>query len=445
MLSKRLIFSIAVILSKQLLHAQSFTVQQAVEFAIQHDVTTQNAAIDREIANKKVNELIGIGLPQINIEADLQKFLKIPTTFVPVEFFGGPPGTYMPIRFGQNYAANAGVSVSQLLFDGSYLVGVQASRIYADLARKGYEQTKIETAQKVIKAYYSALVNEEHYELLKANTERLKKLKEDTKALYVNGFVEKMDMDRVEVAYNNVLTSRDRTQRLILLSKALLKFQMGMEPSAEILLADSLQSARLDEQLIDESAIPLKTRIEYSILETTLKLHQLELKKNRFEYLPSLAAYGTFRYDASRNDFTIFDNSYRWFPTSLIGLKLTLPVFDGLQKRSRIQQSKLNINKIENSFAELSRGIELENMKAQTELLNSLSALQVQKENRSLAAGVARAARIKYEQGVGSNLEVISAETDLREAETNYFAALYQALIAQTDYKKAKGTLLNNY
>lgn len=423
----------------------SFTVQQAVEYAIKNEANIKNAFIDRDIAQKKVNELIGIGLPQINIEADANRFLKIPTTFVPAEFFGGEAGTFAPVQFGQNYTASAGVTVSQLLFDGSYLVGVQASKTYAELSKKTYEQIKIETAEKVMKAYYSVLVNEERFASLNANVLRLKKLRDDTKALYENGFVEKMDLDRTEVAYNNLLSTRDQTEKLLALSKGLLKFQMGMDPKAEIVLADNLQSINFETSLTDGSMPDFKNRIEYSILETTQKLQQLDLKKNRFQYLPSLVAYGSFSYNASRNQFDLFDTDKQWYPTSLIGAKISLPVFDGLQKRARIQQSKLNLEKIKNGFTALEQGLTLESMKAQADMANSISALEAQRKNRELAKDVVRTARIKYEQGVGSNLEIISAETDLRDAETNYYAALYQALVAQTDLQKAKGSLIKNY
>ncbi len=423
----------------------TFTVQQAVEYAIKNEANVKNAFIDRDIAQKKVNELIGIGLPQINIEADATRFLKIPTTFVPAEFFGGEPGTFAPVQFGQNYTASAGVTASQLLFDGSYLVGVQASKTYAELSKKTYEQTKIEAAEKVMKAYYSVLVNEERLASLNANVQRLKKLRDDTKALFENGFVEKMDLDRTEVAYNNLLSTRDQSEKLLALAKGFLKFQMGMDPKADLVLADNLQSITFESSLADGSMPDFKNRIEYSILETTQKLQQLDLKKNRFQYLPSLVAYGSFSYNASRNEFDLFDTDKKWYPTSLIGAKISLPVFDGLQKRSRIQQSKLNLEKIKNGFTALEQGLTLESMKAQTDMANSISALEAQRKNRDLANDVVKTARIKYEQGVGSNLEIISAETDLRDAETNYYAALYQALVAQTDLQKAKGTLLKNY
>lgn len=434
------------LLNMAVVYAQNtFTVQQAVEYAIKNEAHVKNAFLDREIAQKKVNELIGIGLPQLNIEADATRFLKIPTTFVPAEFFGGEAGSFAPVQFGQNYTASAGITASQLLFDGSYLVGVQASKTYAELSKKTYEQVKIETAEKVMKAYYSVLVNEEKLAALRAHVQRLKKLLDDTKALYENGFVEKMDLDRTEVAFNNLLSTRDQTEKLLALSKGFLKFQMGMDPQADIVLTDQLQTITIESSLAADHLPDFKNRIEYSILETTQKLQQLELKKNRFQYLPSLVAYGSFSYNASRNDFDLFDTDKKWYPASLIGAKISLPVFDGLQKRARIQQAKLNLEKIRNGFTALEQGLTLESMKAQTDMANSLSALEAQRKNRELAHELVRTARIKYEQGVGSNLEVISAETDLRDAETNYYAALYQALVAQTDLQKAKGVLLKNY
>lgn len=420
----------------------SFSLEQAVSYAVQHQATVRNAALDHEIARQKVKELIGVGLPQINGKIDGTRFLRIPTQVIPAAAFGGPEGVITTAQFGLEYQASAGLEASQLLFDGSYLVGVQASRTYAELSQKNYQQSKIETAAMVSKAYYNVLVNNERFALLQANVERLKKTADDTRALFENGFVEKIDNDRITVAYNNMVSEKEKTERLLELGKSYLKFQMGMDPAAVLILTDDLKNISFDETSPSAEPIDVTKRIEYSILQTTQKLQSLDLKKNRFQYLPSLVLYGGLSGHAYRFKFDFFDREKKWYPTALIGATLTMPVFDGLQKRARIQQSKLNLKKIENGFVSLEQGIRLETESAKTGLINAQSSLDTQRKNRELAAEVVRVAKVKYDQGIGSNLEVVNAETSLREAETNYYAALYDALVAKTDYAKATGSLL---
>jgi outer membrane protein len=438
-----LIVSKVGLLSAQRNEAFSFSLQQAIDYAWQNNATTKNAAIDIEIAKKKVNELIGIGLPNVSGSADINKFIEIPTSFVPAEFFGGDAGTYAPVKFGQPYSASVGVSASQLIFDGSYLVGLQASRTYAELSKKTYDQSKIETAANVSKAYYTVLVNRERQALLLANVERVKKLKDDTKAMFDNGFVEKIDNDRIELTYNNIVVEEQKVKRYLIIAENLLKFQMGMDLNSTLELTDKLATITLDETIPLEEKSDATKRIEYSILQTNKKLQELDLKRNRYEYLPSLVAFGNYSANASRNEFTVFESGTGrgWYPSSIVGLKLTVPIFDGLQKSARIGQSKLTLQKIDNGFKALEQSINLETQNSRTQLLNSIETLKLQRKNKDLATEVARVSKVKYDQGVGSNLEVINAETSLKESETNYFGALYDVLISKIDYAKATGSL----
>lgn len=422
----------------------SMTLQQAIDYAILNQSTVKNAGLDHEIARHRVKELIGLGLPQVNGSVSAQRFIRIPTQVIPAAAFGGPEGVVTAAQFGLEYQASAGLEASQLVFDGSYLVGVQASKTYAELSRKNYQQSKIETAAAVSKAYYNVLVNAERFDLLNANVERVKKLKDDTRALFDNGFVEKIDYDRVEVTYNNIEVEKTKTAKLLELGNALLKFQMGMNPDAKLILTDDLKNIAFDEAVPVDLKSDFTQRNEYSILQTTQRLQELDLKKNRFQYLPSLVVFGALSANAYRFEFDFLESSEKWYPTAVVGATLSVPIFDGLQKRERIQQSKLNLKKIENGFISLEQGIKLETQTATVNLQNAISSLETQRRNRDLAGNVVRVTKIKYDQGVGSNTEVVDAETALKEAETNYYAALYDALVAKTDLAKATGTLLKN-
>lgn len=419
----------------------AFTVQQAIDYAIKNQTNVKNAQLETEIAQSKINELIGVGLPQVKGTADINKFIEIPTSFVPAEFFGGPPGTYAPVQFGQKYSSSVGVSASQLLFDGSYLVGLQASRTYADLSRKGLQQSKIETAVNVSKAYYFALVAVERLKQLESDLVRIDKLKHDTKALFDNGFVEKIDYDRVELNYNLLESARNQTARIVENSYLLLKFQMGMDLKSPITLSEEIGDMTIDPSMISGDSVNYSGRIEYSILETQHRLTELDVKKNKFSRLPSIVLFGNVSANASRNEFNIFNPDYRWYPTAIVGASLSVPIFGGFQKSAQTRQAKLSQLKVENAFFTLEQGIRLEHQNAMTALRNNIDKLETQKKNRELAREIARISKIKYDQGVGSNLEVVDAEGSLREAEANYFTSLLETIIARIDLDKAAGKI----
>ncbi len=432
--------TVSVLFAQDTSNVHSFSLQQAIEYAYQNQSAVLNAVLDERIAKKKINEITGMGLPQINASFDLKDFLELPTQLIPAEFFGGLPGTYMPIQFGTQYNATAGFEASQLIFNSSYLVGLQASKTFQGLSRKNVKRTKIETAVAVSKAYYTVLVNKKRLELLEANVTRLQKILDDTKVLYDNGFVEKIDLDRLTVNYNNLLTEKGKIQKLMKIGNNLLKFQMGMDINTGLILTDDLENIDLQTEIFIEK-FSYADRVEYSLLETQKRLMTLDLKKNKMSYLPSLFAYGSLSFQAQRNEFDIFDfgSGNEWYKMSIIGVTLTVPIFDGFQKNACIQQSKLELLKIDNNSKTLKQGIDLEFANAKTSLENALATLESQKKNMQLAEEVTKVAKTKYDQGVGSNLEILNAETDLKAAQTNYLNALYDAVIANIDLKKAMG------
>ena len=420
----------------------SFTLKQAVDFAMKNQNDIKNALLDERIAKANVNEITTMGLPQINSSFDLKDFIEIPTSLVPAEFFGGDEGTFAAVKFGTQYQATAGLDASQLLFSGDYFLGLKASKTFLEISKKSTARTKIETTAQVSKAYYTVLVNQERMSLMNANVTRLKKAMDDTKALYENGFVEKIDYDRITVAYNNIVVEQDKVQRLVLLANHLLKFQMGMDIATNLTLTDKLEDLTLElKENISADKFDYNKRVEYNLFENQKALAKLDLKRNRFLYLPTAYAYGSISANAQRNEFDIFDTKKSWFPTALIGAKVTMPIFTSGQRHFKIQQAKLKYQQAENNMDFIKKSIDLELANAVTTLQNASQSLDIQKKNIALAEDVFRVAKLKQEQGVGSSLEVLTAETVLKEAQTNYFNALFEAVIAKINFDKANGTI----
>jgi outer membrane protein len=468
-----------------------FSLQQAIDYALKNKSTLQATRINEQIAVARVGEIRSAGLPQVNIAAALTDNIKLQKSLVDFGAFAGGAGQLsgttltqdqlarvqrgetvtlapaytplpatgpQPLAFGLQYAGNAAASASQMLFNGSYLLGLKAANVYKELSVKQTQQSEIDVVEQVSKAYYSTLVARERLELLSRNVQRLDTLLYQTTQTYKEGFVEKLDVDRLQVQVNNLKIEQQNAARLIDLSVALLKFQMGLDQRQPVELTDRLDAAVIEAErgsLINLSdAFNYSNRIEYSVLETQRDLAVLDVRNRRSGYLPTLNLVGSYGFTGSDNSFgglmefrgpnsrgeTGFINQ-NWFGFGNIGLQLNIPVFDGFRKKYSIEQGKLAVEQVNKGFTTLQQSIDLERAQTTATLQNTLAVLGNQKANLELATNVARVAKIKFQEGVGSNLEVITAETDLRQAQTNYYSALYDALVSKVDYGKAAGTL----
>jgi outer membrane protein len=420
----------------------AFTLQQAIDYALQNQTSVKNAMLDEQIAKQKVKEITGLGLPQVNSSFDVKDFLEIPTSLIPAEIFGGPPGSFAAVKFGTKYQATAGLDASQLLFSGDYFLGLKASKVYVELSTKSTQRTRIETTAAVAKMYYTVLINQERMNMMDVNVNRVKKTLDDTKAILENGLVEKIDFDRLTVTYNNLLVEQEKVTRSLSLGMYLLKFQMGMPMNANLTLTDKLADLKFDVSAQTAAdKFDYSKRVEYGLFETQFSLAKLELKRNKFAYLPTAAAYGSLSGAAYRETFNVFTTNNGWYPTALIGAKVTLPIFTGFQRNARTQQAKLKLEQSQNNLDLIKNSIDLEVSTSLTSLQNAAASLEIQKKNITLAEDVARVAKIKYDQGVGTNLELVTAEASLKEAQTNYFSALFDALVAKIDFDKANGNI----
>jgi len=432
----------------------SFTLQQCLDYAYANATSLQKSVLDEQIAKARVNEIIGVGLPQVNGTAQMLYNFELRPAFLPPFFLSGNTGTppdpnaeFVPVRgiFAPRYQGDVGITISQLIFNGSYFVGLEASRTYAQLAKKNTQATKITITENVTKAYFSLLVAKERAKLLETNLIRLDSLIRDTRALNKQGFVENIDLNRLEVTANNLRAEQAKVERLIQLSNELLKFQMNMPAQDELEIVGSIRDYQL-EQIPDENQkADYKSRIEYATLETGMALTKLDLKNKNVSAYPSLVAIGQMGYSTGARFFSnIGDFKNRWLGYGTVGLQLNIPLFAGMQRKYSMQQTRLELKKLEQDKRNLEQVIDLQTRQAQITLKNALTTLEVQKRNMELAREVVRVSQIKYKQGVATSTDIVNAESAYKEAETNYYAALYDALIAKVDLDKALGKLVND-
>ncbi|CAG4988258.1 hypothetical protein DYBT9275_00038 [Dyadobacter sp. CECT 9275] len=425
-----------------------YTVKEAVDYAIKHNLNVKNSQLDALSAEAKIGEVRAAGLPQVTANASITDNLIIQRFFLPANFADPTAPADAPpvaLKFGVKYQGSASATWNQLLFNGTYLVGLKAAATYRELAQKNVQQSKITVAEAVTKAYYSAQVAEERAKVLDLNITRVDSLMLETKAMNQSGFVELLDVNRLEVQINNLRTERQRVQNLIELSYALLKYQMGMPLDEPLQLKDKIEDVDV-ESIKTEVAQPqvnYTSRIEYSVLATQGKLADLDLRSIRSGYLPVVSASVGYGHNNGRDSFGDLFGS-KWFNNSVLSLNLMIPIFDGFSKRYQISQKKIALDKVKVGQTLLEQSIDFEAKQAAINIKNAVATLETQQRNLDLAKEVARVSKIKYKEGVGSNIEVINAESSLKESQTNYFAALYDLVIAKVDLTKAKGELYSD-
>lgn len=426
---------------------QEFSLNEAIQFAIQNNINIKNAGLDALSSDARIQEVRGVALPQVSVAGSLSDNLIIQRVFLPAQFANpNAPADAPPIavQFGVNYSSNLTGTLNQLLFDASYRLGLKAAETYRQLAQKNITASKITVAEQVAKAYYGVLVNEQQIKLLDLNIARVDTLYQNTLGLNKQGFAEKIDVSRLEVQVNNLKAERQNVKNLVDLSYYLLKFQMGLGINDNITLTEQIQDIDLDaldrENLKAAAEFDYNQRIEFSTLQSQIQLADLDLQNISKLYYPRLTAFINYGYNTGRNNFgDLFVSP--WFNSSIVGINLSVPVFDGFQKKYQAQQKRFTLQKTQNSSQLLKNTIDLQIRQASITLGNSLQTLRTQKRNVELAQEVARVAKIKYQEGVGSNIEVLDAENSYRQAQTNYFASLYNFLQTKVDADKASGKL----
>lgn len=431
----------------------AYSLDRCIDYALKNNKAIQNAQFDTYIAEKQVKEFVGVGLPQVTGNASFSQFGKLPVSLIDIKSFPSDPTSpplpdglpddirYQTARFGVKYNASVGADISQLLFDGSFFVGLKAAREFVNLSTINEARTQEETSVNVAKAYYGALVNEERSGLLTANLERLKSILTTTEALYNEGFSEKVDVDRLQIQYNNLQVEKEKVDRMVQLGYDLLKFQMGMPIEKDISLTDKIED--LDE-LPELSATLMdadysENRIETQLLQQQINMQELNVKRNRAGKFGTLVAFGNYTLQSARPRFFELNLDQTWFSNSLMGLQYTVNLFDGLQTQARIQQSTLEIKKVRNNMDMFRESVKMESNSAVTNLVNSYADVNNSRRNLDLAKEVYRVSTIKYKEGVGSNLEVINAESTLMESQVNYLSSLYEYTLAQIELKRVKG------
>jgi outer membrane protein len=420
---------------------KSFSLKQAQDFAISNNYQTKNAATDIEKSKKLVAQTTAIGFPQINASVSYQDMIDIPVTLIPGELGGQAAGTFIPLKFGLQHNGSGAITASQLLFDGSYIVGLQAAKTYLDLSKKVLEKSQIEVRESVAQAYYLVLVAEENKLILDSTLAITKKTLDQTKEFLKNGLIEDTDVDQLQLLVSNLENKQNMITRQVEIFYNMLKFQMGIDLKTGIQLTDKLSdivNSALALNLVSQD-FDYKKHIDYRSLKTMESVDILLLKKDKFGYMPSLNCFITTSRNAQRNDFDFFTSNQPWYKTTIFGINLSLPIWDSGIKHFKIQQDKLELQKhgIELTQAQQGLTLAVQNTKSQMKTYSDQYASEI--KNMALAKKIYDKTLYKYKEGVSGSLDLTQVQNQYLATQGNYFNTILQLLNSNSNLNKALG------
>jgi outer membrane protein TolC len=420
--------------------AESFemTLQQAQGYAIQNSYMSITAEKDVQIADRQVLETIGTGLPQVNASANFQKYLQTPLSLIPADVFGGTEGEFSEVFLGTDMQAGANLRIEQLIFSGSYIVGLQASKTFLQISKNDKKKTAIEVKNMVTVAYGNAVVALRNVEILKENVESLEQSAFEIGELYKNGFAEEQDKDQIDLTLANVKNAQEQAVRTVVVVNNQLKFVMGMDINSTLTLTDDLGvvTSLSSSQDYLTKEFDVNSHIDYQIINTQEKATSLLLKQQKSTVLPSLSAFYNLSSNAFANEFDFLDNK-RFYNGQLVGLNLNIPLFSGFGRMTRIQQAQLNLEKIEVAKRQVEQQLTINAQNSKSQYTFALSQYKTTEGNLNLAQRIYNKTKIKYEEGISTSLELTQANNQLLQSQTSYISAAVQLIQAKSNLDKA--------
>jgi outer membrane protein len=438
-----------------------FSVEQAIEYARKNSATVRNSLLDIRYQEAVNREITSAAYPKLNGSLSTTYNPNIATQVIPnfispatyqvlidegVKNGSGQPITmpgdfgFIPAQFGTKYSATAGASLSQLLFDGQVFVGLQARRTSIDWANASAALVDETIRVNIYKLYYQLVVGRAQTGLLDSTISLLARLSRDTRIMYDNGFVEKLDVDKVSVQLANLQT--ERTKVLTALSNGYygLKVLLGMPVKDQLILTDTITDAQIKDGMLEVADYSYTDRKDFQYADLGKKLNEFNIRRYKLSLLPTVSVSGNYAKNAQRNEWNFFGKG-DWFTISAISANIQVPIFNGFYTRAKIQQAKIDLQKTNNSIEALKLAIDNEVVTAKSNFNTAVATLDNQKKNMALADTVYQQTKKKYEVGTGSQTEINLAQSELRTAQSNYITALYDAIVARIDYLKATGKL----
>lgn len=440
-------FLITLLLFLSILQAQdkqesySFSLQQAIDHALQHNYSVINANRDIDKAKQKKWETTAAGLPQINAGVDYQYNIEIQKSVVPAEFFGGNPGEFTEVAFGTRQNMNARSTLSQLIFDGSYIVALQASKTYLKYYENAKQKTSTEIREMVINAYGNVLLAEESIAILEKNKTTLTKTLGDTQETFKNGLIEEENVEQLQITLATINSNLNNAKRLKDVALKMLKVTLGIDIDSSLNLTDKLDSLTISNMdlAFSQTEFSVENNIDYKIATNFTEQRSLELKLEKSKALPSLAANLNFGYNAFNDQFKFFQKDQKWLNYSNIGVSLNVPIFSSFGRHARTQQAKIALEQAKTQLTETEQQLKLQYEKAKSEYEFAVEEYSTSKSNLNLAERIENKQQTKFTEGLSSSFDFSEAQRQLYTAQQNYL----QSMVNVINKKAALEKILN--
>jgi len=434
-----MIFLTGGIISAQSQSAElKLSLKEAQNFAIEHNKMVITSRMDVEASRIALQEMIANALPQVNASGNFNDNLKLMTTLIPAEFFGGTAGEFIPVKFGTQFNSGASAQASLLLFNAPVYIGIESSKLAARLSEKNLSKSELDTKEAVAQAYYLILISEKSLTILDANIGNLKETLKSTRAMYQAGMAESTDIDQMVSNVTAVENSRSSMQRTIELNYNLLRFQLGLSADSKLILTETLDgiASNINIEALMSQAFDHRQNVNYQLIEGQEKMSSIMLKSEKASVLPSLSGFYSYGVYGMGKEIS----SLSWFPNSVAGLQITVPIFASGQRYDRIRKAQVNLDRARTTKEMVTDQLLLQEKQLRYNLVNANQQYISQKDNIDVSKRVYASMENKFRQGMASSLELTQANTLYLQAENNYISSLMNLL--QT--KLALDKLLNN-
>ncbi|TVZ07949.1 outer membrane protein TolC [Cellulophaga sp. RHA_52] len=443
---KRSLTLLVLLLSIQMGFSQekptSFSLQEAINYALEHNYSAINAERDIEDAQKQKWETIASGLPQVNGAISYQNQLKQPVSLIPGELAGGAPGSFIPVVFGQKQSTSATATLSQQIFDGSYIVGVQATKTFIDYSANSKEKNALDVRKAVVEAYGNVLLAEESAAILEKNKTALEKNLNETQKIFENGLTEEESVEQLQITLASITNQLKNAIRLKKITVQMLNLVMGLELDNPTKLTedlDILTEKQIDFNLV-ESDLVLENNVDYKMALNLNEQRALELKLEKSKALPTLNAFVNFGYTAYSQEFDFLKKETDWFNSSILGFDLNIPIFSSLRRSASTQRAKIALEKAKTQKTEAEESLRLSWENAKSEYILAIEQYQTNKDNLGLAERIEKKNQVKYFEGLTTSFELRQAQTQLYAVQQEYL----QSMVDVINKKTALELILNN-
>ena len=406
----------------------SFSLQQAIDHALEHNYNVINAKRDIELAKQKKWETTASGLPQINGGVSYLHNIDFTLQGVSGNAFNpaGNPDAISLFAFGTKQSMTSSLTLSQLIFDGSYIVALQASKTYLKYYENAKLKTNTEIKEMVINAYGNVLLAQESIAILEKNKATLSKTLADTQETYKNGLIEEENVEQLQITLASINSNLNNVKRLLDIANKMLKFTLGINVNAELTLTDKLDSlttSNLD-LAFNQNDFTVTNNINYQIASNFQEQRSLELKLQKSKALPSLGAAFNFGYNSFANDFTFTDKNQKWNRFSNVGVSLNVPIFSSFGRNAKTQQAKIAFEQAKTQLTQTEQQLKLEYEKAKSEYEFSIEEFATSKSNLNLAERIEKKQQIKFTEGLSSSFDFSEAQRQLYTAQQNYLQSM---------------------